>query len=160
MDIFGTQMKFSLYRRVKYTSLLGGFSSILAYITIIVFTFVFGKNFFYKTNPKILFKQERPDIYPPPIQINGENIVIPWRITDENDAPVNFTNIIYPIMSHWKYKIGETKNLQLVEVISLPLTKCNEKNANMTEFLFYFSIEDWYCFDDLGKFYIWWLLGW
>ncbi len=103
-DIYGTKMQFSIFKRNRFKSVFGGIFSIITLIIIVIFTFFFGKDFFYKTNPIILFKEEHPDRYLPAITLNSSNLLIPWRISDLNDVPVNFENIVYPIISHHRYK--------------------------------------------------------
>ena len=53
LDLFGTQFQFSIMGNDKYRSLVGLLVS-CCLVVILIVTILFGRNFYYKENPKIL----------------------------------------------------------------------------------------------------------
>jgi len=89
-----------------------------------------------------------PEKYDPPVTLTPENFTIAWRIEDNNKLGVNFTNIIYPVMSRFRNKRNSTTNeMETVEDAVLPLTRCYAENAQRKEFTENYKMEEWYCFD-------------
>jgi hypothetical protein len=143
IDVFGTNFQFTTFKQSKFKTKIGGIISISALITIIVFSFLFGRDFFFKKNPRVLSQLVIPDDYLSPFEMTPENFVIPWRISDDYSRTVNFENIIYPRLTYYQFK----KNSTEMKEIDINVTKCSKENAKIPEFSKKFNIEEWYCFD-------------
>lgn len=147
IDMFGTKVEFSIFKKNRYKTMTGGFLTCLNIVLISIFGIYIGKDFIQKNDPIIMFKEDHPESYPRPILLNPNNILVPWKLTDDEDKPVNFENIIYPNIIYTKYAKNDKNNFEMIEQTKMNITKCNKDIANMTEFTNYFSLEDWYCFD-------------
>ena len=106
IDIFGTSLEFTTFKKSKYQTLVGGIFSILAICIILIFSIIFSRDFFNKTNPKIIQSIVRPEQYPEATILNDENFMIIFRLGDINCKPFNFSEILYPVVNQIKYKMN------------------------------------------------------
>jgi hypothetical protein len=146
IDIFDTNFQFRTFNKSKFRTNIGGIISLTSVLLIIVFSIFFGWDFFFKKNPKILNQTIFPDKYPDPFLMTPENFVLPWRLSDDYSQTVNFTNLIYPRLQYFKYKLNESGQI-MEHIEDLQYSKCNSLNAKVPEFVNEFKIEDWYCVD-------------
>ena len=108
IDIFGTTFQFTTFKNLKFKTSLGGVMTILSGVVLIVFCFLFGKNFLFKKNPLVMSQDMVPDNYKPPFKISSENLVLPWRLADSNNFPVDFENKIYPMITFFRYETNSS----------------------------------------------------
>ncbi len=147
IDIFGTRFNFNINEKEIYKTPLGGFFTLISLGIVVFFTFFFGIDFYYKTNPSIYTNTMVPDRYDDPLLLTPENLVIAWRIEDNHGIRVDFDKIIYPIQHINYYKKNEINDLENVYSKEIPITKCNKSNAKMKEFTNFHKFDEWYCFD-------------
>jgi hypothetical protein len=102
MDIYGTEMNFRFDDSKKFKTSIGGFFTMLTYGLIAAMIYLFGKDFFYMTNPKVLTSLDTPDKYPAPCNLTYETLLFPWRLESTKDkSPVDFKGTgIYPTQLH------------------------------------------------------------
>ena len=144
IDIFGTSLEFTTFRKSKYQTLLGGIFSIFAICIILIFSIIFSLDFFNKTNPKIIQSIVRPEEYPEPTILNDENFMIIFRLSDINGKPFNFSEILYPVVYQIKYKMNST-GYQDREVEDIPFRKCSKEQIDKGNIKI--KSDDWYCID-------------
>ncbi len=146
IDFFGATFGFTINKREKYKTALGGIFSIMNLTIIGIFTIFFGQDFYYRINPMVYLNTIVPDKYDPPLVLKPENFTFAWRI-ESNKLALNFSNTLYPVMRRFRYKRDEKDVLDLVDDIPLEMTKCNAENTKLKEFKDNFKLDDWYCFD-------------
>lgn len=78
--------------------------------------------------------------------MTAENFVIPWRITDIKNLPINFENIIYPVITYYKYETNSSGQYPTYNR-KVDIVKCNETFARVPEFTGNFPLENYYCMD-------------
>src|SRR4051794_14124702 len=100
LDIFGTGFEFTTFKHSKFQTLLGASFTIVCLIIIIVFSFLFGRDFYFRQNPRVLAQIKVPDNYSEPFVMNTDNFLVAWRISDTNSKKVDFTGYLYPILTH------------------------------------------------------------
>jgi hypothetical protein len=146
IDIFGTTFQFTTFKNLKFQTLIGGIMTILSGIVLIVFCFLFGRNFLFKKNPLVMSQDMVPDDYKPPLKITAENLVLPWRLADSNNFPVDFENKFYPIITYFRY---ETNSSGVFEIYNsnIEFSKCTNETAMMPEFSSRYNISQYYCMD-------------
>ena len=147
IDVYGTRLTFRTQKRDNYKTSLGGIFTIITLSIVGMFTFFFGQDFYYGTNPLIYTDTVVPEKYDPAIKVTPENFVIAWRIEDGEKVLTNSSGIIYPIINHFRYIKDEKGNLNFLGNFRMPLVRCNEKNAKVFEFTNYNKIDDWFCYD-------------
>jgi hypothetical protein len=144
IDMFGTSFQFTIFKKEKFRTIVGAILTVISFVIILVFSFFFGSDFYYKLNPKVLTEIIQPEIYPPSFELSPENLVLAWRITDSSDLLINYTGIIYPVITYYNFHLNSTEqDKDRVEVLSIQ--KCSDLNVKMKEFVF--PKDDWYCLD-------------
>ena len=148
-DFYGSLFNFTINRERIFKTLLGGLISLITFCLIFYTSFLFGKDFFYRTNPKVLIQQIMPDNHKR-IKVNNKNLTIAWRIEDTLRNSVNFDGKLFPILTYYSYSYNNTSNRSESNIKKIPSKKCKElnyyENINTEYNLFQFS-EDWYCLD-------------
>src|SRR5687768_12873091 len=95
IDIFGTEFSFTTFGSSKYGTIMGGMLTIICGFVFIAFTVLFGRDFFWRENPKLLTQTIFPELYPPPIKLNQSTLIIPWRFENVDGNPINMTGKLY-----------------------------------------------------------------
>jgi hypothetical protein len=145
-DLFGNKFYFTVLKNESYKTTFGGITSIVCISIIAVFTFLFGQDFFTKKNPKIIQQTEIPDDYLPPYKLSPDTIVIPWRFSNNDGDQVDYSGIIYPILTYYEYITNSSGTIMTVEQ-KMTLTTCDEKISQVPEFNKKFNISQYFCFD-------------
>src|SRR5690606_10217837 len=105
-----------------------------------------------RMNPKVITQTVFPDTTEK-IRLTPENLVIAWRLENEEGLPVDFSNILYPTIYHYDYKREGLKNeWQEMNSTLIANTKCSEKNSKSEEFNKY-DLTNWYCMDWTSGYY-------
>jgi len=147
IDIFGAKFGFNINNQETYKTAFGGTLSIFTLLVIVIFTFLFGQDFYYRINPSVFLNTFVPEKYDPPIALRPENFTIAWRIEGDDKYALNFTKVLYPVMKRFRFKRNEKDQLDLVDDVPLELTKCSAENTKVKEFSNNFKLDEWYCFD-------------
>ena len=95
IDIYGTQFHFTTEYNQKFKTEFVGFLSIISFILISFCSYLFSLNFLYKKNPSITMPNYYNSHYEK-INLNDNNIILPFRIEDYSGSEINFTGILYP----------------------------------------------------------------
>jgi hypothetical protein len=146
LDAFGTTFQFTTMKDSKFRTPIGAVLSVFCLIVIIVFCFVFGRDFLFKKNPRVLTQIVVPDKYNDPFRMTADNFVIPWRLSDANNFPIDFQDKFYPIITYYKYETNSSGQFPTYNRI-INIVKCNETFANVPEFTENFPVKDYYCMD-------------
>lgn len=146
-DIYGVPFTFTTFKNKLFKTSIGGAISILCAIVGIVFTFIFGSNFFFRKNPISLSQTVMPAQYDDPFKLNSTSFPIAWSIVDLDNRPVNFTGVIYPIITFYFFDMDGKSELLLSKKVNMNITKCNQYNANLTSFNESLNPDQWYCLD-------------
>ena len=77
IDIFGTTFQFTTFKDSKFRTLIGGVMTILSGIVLVIFFFLFGRDFLFKKNPMVVSQNMVPDQYKPPLELSAKNLVCP-----------------------------------------------------------------------------------
>jgi hypothetical protein len=146
IDIFGNSFSFTTFQQDKYKTTVGGFFSLICIVIAIVFSFLFGKDFFYRTNPKVRSQKVIPE-FAEKINLTRDVLALPWRIEDDAGKPMNFDGLIYPKLSYYFYNYNEQNQLALTKKIYFNLTKCSEENVKFPQLYKQLNLSNYYCFD-------------
>jgi hypothetical protein len=145
--MYGTRFTFRAQNRENYQTNVGGIFTLITICIIVVFSFFFGQDFYYGTNPLIYTDTIVPEKYDPAIKVTPENFVIAWRIENFKKIFADFSGIIYPRTHHFRLRKDEKGSLYYTSKENMPQVRCNEKNAKVFEFTKYNKIDDWFCYD-------------
>jgi hypothetical protein len=146
LDLYGTKLQFTSFGEKKYHTVLGLILSLLSYAIFVIFIILFGNDFFYKLNPKIITEVLRPDKYYEKV-IDQQQFTYAWRIFDNIPITFNHAGILYPMVEYFRFKADEKKALKRIYYERLPLEKCNENNVYDEKFKKEIKLNDWYCID-------------
>jgi len=150
-DIYGSLFNFTINRRLIFKTSIGGIISIITFFFVIYTSYLFGKDFFYRTNPKVFMQEVTPN-ESKRIKITNRNFTLAWRIEDKFKNPVEFPKgLFFPQISHKSYD-NIKKNI--------PIKKCKDIfNVDDIDILVNENIilnsEEWYCIDfDYSEFFL------
>jgi hypothetical protein len=146
LDIFGNSFSFTTFQHDKYKTTVGGLLSLICIVIAIIFTFLFGQDFFYRTNPKVRSQKVIPQ-FAQKINLTRDVLALPWRIEDDSTKPVNFDGLIYPKLSYYIYNYNEQNQLTLMKKIFFNITKCSEENVKFPQLYKQLNLSNYYCFD-------------
>lgn len=152
IDIFGTTFQFTTFKKTKFKTIAGGLLTIASMITMIVFIFLFGQDFFYKENPTILTETGVKSNFSEPFLLTNENFMIAFRFSGRPPVNVvNYTGIFYPEFHHYSYIMNSTGQ-HLVKQTALEIKKCSEiQNKKSPFFQKGLNYETYECIDWDGK---------
>jgi len=146
-DFFGNLFNFTINKETKFKTTFGAILSLITLILIIVTCFFFGKDFYYRTNPKVLSQKKVSENYTK-INISSRNLTIFWRMEDEEGTEIDFSGILYPVLYYSSMeKNNQTKNLEFaMPQKNLKMKRCNETLIE-GHFEKFQSPDQWYCMD-------------
>ena len=140
-DFYGTTSQFSFLQKSQHKTNFGGIMSILSLISIILSSIYFGKNFYQRTNPNLiyqrLFEKNQTNFI-----INNSNIYLAIQIRDDNDKILNITQY-FNLQA--KYEMWSRSNLEE----ELFVVKKILDPVNCSEIVEYkkFYVNNTYCFN-------------
>jgi hypothetical protein len=144
IDIFGTRFEFTTFTKSKFRSVEGAVITLICYVIILIFSFFFGRDFYLRINPRILYQIQIPVNYSSPFLLDNTNMFIAWRISSYSSKTINHTGIVYPKIIHYSY--DNVKN-ELIQKSFLNYTKCSDQKVFNKEFAKSYNPDIWYCID-------------
>lgn len=143
-DLYGVSFNFSVLGNRKFKSSFGGSLTILTVISIFLFTIFFGQELFKRQEPKVNQETKKPDQYAR-IFMQNSNFTIPWRLSDIDSVPINFTNFLYVHLSLKTYKLIDGNWISKEYVFNS--TKCSQLDSIEENLKKQIDPSTWYCFD-------------
>ena len=134
IDTFGAKYHFYINKKPRYYTIIGGILSFLSFIACLqIFILATLKRLNPSITTTILFNSE--------VNIEKDKLWLPWRISDDNNKYINYSNIIvYYSSGDSNFKIMDYK---VCNETSLIITnKINKNNKTVLP-----SITDLYCID-------------
>ena len=154
IDIYGTNFGFTLFKSMKFKTVIGGVISLASIAIIITFSFLFGGDFFYRRNPKLTSKKVIPDSYPDPVKFTDLKTMFAWSFGDEFNT-IDLSNILYTNIYYITYRRNETtKELMLEGKEMLNFKSCNQVMTDSVNLGRSYNLSQLYCldFDDSHRF--------
>jgi len=148
LDIFGNLFNFTVNREEKFKTNLGAIFSIFTFLVIVVTCILFGKDFYNRTNPKVLSQKTVPEKYSQ-INLTNKKLTFSWRIEDENGFEVlDFKGILYPALIYTNMALNPvSKSMDFAEPMkNIQIKRCNE-TQNEKDFDHFRNPDMWYCAD-------------
>jgi hypothetical protein len=146
LDLFGNTFSFTIFQKEKFKTSIGGILSLMVVIIALVFSFLFGQDFFLRSNPKITSQRVIPhndDL----IQITSEKMAMAWRIEDVYGQPVNYTGVIFPRIDWIVFSKASDNQLVLINLVTMNLTRCNSQNSNFPQLEKQINLSNYMCLD-------------
>lgn len=112
-DYFGASPQFFIFGGRSHTSIFGSLLTFIGSIILIAVSFSFGKDFYYKQNPSVLYDNVIADV-PTTKNLTPANFDIIFRIEDYNGIFINRTDLFNITVYH-------------SSVVFNPITKVNEE---------------------------------
>ena len=148
LDLFGIQFNFYVGNKRKlYTSYGGIISLIFILFCICIFFSVGIKDLLYKNPISNISKDSKAGYHK--VKFKSEKLWIPWRIIDFNEKPVNFKNILYPIIFYYKGKKENINDGFIFEVNYINYKLCNETDFAQRGSNYYIDVplNELYCME-------------
>ena len=152
IDLFGYRINFKFNNSDKFKTLAGGLLTIIGLSITITFAFLFCKDFYQGTNPRVYTSVEVRDKYEEAIPLTYDRFIVPWRLEkllDKSFIDIEKTGI-YVTQMNSDFQLNKDGKLQLMEEKKIPLKKCSQLNITLEQFTKNFSPDEWYCFDWSG----------
>ncbi len=142
IDIFGQPFHFTTFGKKLYKSLIGSFFTIICSVVIVIFTFLFGRDFYYRENPILIQELKTPDTYPPAFELSHDNFFFVWRITNSSELREDHDTHIEVNFNHFYSELDSEV------LIDTPLSYKLCSDVNVTNPLMStLGRSDWFCID-------------
>ena len=92
--LYSTDFKFSVFNKSSIQTPLGGLLTVLTLAITVFVTFYFGKDLYFKINPKIELNQSLPPSYPK-FNLSRDNFLLYYQIQDGSGNPLAFEPNLY-----------------------------------------------------------------
>ncbi len=144
IDIFGMTFNFTTLGKEKFVTNISCLMTFLCFITISIFTLLFGRNFYYRENPFVLKQLVVPENYSELFPISNENFFFAWRISDVHSKTYNYTVKFNPELYYYRYNNLNNTRLSYIKLESVP---CSTQEYFNAEFAKSYKPEIWQCID-------------
>ena len=143
-DLYANNINMYFKGEKNLKTTYGGILSIITLTISIGISFIFGRDFYFRTNSKVSKETV----------ITRESTILPiselqlaWRLENSELSNINFDNILFPEMIHsiMQRKTNDTE-YQLIESNKINITTC-DKVKIYKEFSDYYNLSQWFCFD-------------
>ncbi len=142
-DIFGVQPNFYILNNFKYQSILGVILSILCLFIVLLFSFLFGKDFYFRTTPRVVM-EEKTSIDYRNVTLLPDDFIFAFRIEDIDGNPYN-TDLLRLSMYYAQY-VSNASGYYLINNDTDIIVNCNSiPGMNKTAFAKTKTISDWNC---------------
>jgi hypothetical protein len=128
LDVYSYDIKMKINDREKISSLIGILLSILTFFVLIVFSWLIGNDFIYRTNPNSYMDQNIGKAYPR-INLTREFAPLAFGFSDEYGYPfLNESILIFKFLKY-SYTLNETLSAFNDPVVTqIELENCNSNN--------------------------------
>jgi hypothetical protein len=147
-DIYGSPFMFTTFGTYKFKTSFGGILTGLTLVIAVLFSFLFGRDFYFRKNPKIVISEINPKD-PVAIPINTTNFTIMFRVDNYDNKPLwDFQKYFY---LEWMYGIRRwndtLKSQESVGALPLDIKLCSELKSILPETAQMYNLDDWLCID-------------
>lgn len=146
-DLFGQKLNFYMDQEMKFKTKIGSILTILSYILIVVISFLFGEDFYFKKNPKVFTENILTDQYTK-VRINPSNFIFTIRIEDGDGNSIPDIDKYFKINIIYK-NFTLNKNINSFESNHKYLNnvKCNDTLVPSQKFSQNKNLSEWQCID-------------
>ena len=145
IDIYGPKFTFTVFQSRYYKTFLGGILTIISITLMFLLCFLFGRDFFYKENPRVLISNEKPTKYSI-FNLTQNDLLLAWRINDLEGNEVNLTGKLYPIFYYFSIeKSSISGKIINSKRLNLKYSKCNYTRRSELDWLS--DLNNYYCVD-------------
>ena len=145
LDFFGSQFQFKVMGNNKHKSIVGVIMSTLCLILVVVVTIMFGRDFYNKENPRIVFENIKTSNYRE-FDLTPSNITMAFRLEDNLANVAKFSREL--IKTKVRYaRFVYNDNSQEFEELSYYLenVQCDESLAPDKKFNQGRNLTEWEC---------------
>lgn len=123
IDVFGRKTELTMNKKSHYTTLMGGFCTVVLTTLCVLLFLNFGSNMLYHNNPTVIYAEYFSKI-PPTTQFSRENFVFMFGIQNKNFGHFYDETIYKPLVRYRKIdKIAQTDTW-----VNLTTVRCNESD--------------------------------
>ncbi len=147
LDLFGTKFDFKIFGQSMFYTWLGKVLTLMCLGVIAGMFLIFGRDFFYRLNPKVVFDPQRPKAYPQ-YNMTPTNFTLAWRLEDVDGHYYSIKNFLYPYFYQVSYvKNQTTKDMEFSSFIQFKTSVCNETLVTDPLFKNQKNLSEWFCID-------------
>ena len=129
IDIYGTNLDFTLFSSREYNTSCGGFLTMITLVLFFLCFYYFGQDFYNRTNPHYLNQKITMKNYPV-YTLNSDDLFIAVRLEDNNGNYFNnskYLDIEYNLINVWTDSSGNFQStsfpLEFIDCSLINLTK-------------------------------------
>jgi hypothetical protein len=131
LDFLGPEIKFRINQQENFKTVFGGMISILYYIFFFSFFMLFGVDFFYKINPKILSRVLKDKSDNKTINLSNENFFFAFRVASQDSKTIELNlNPENIYLSHQLITLGH-KDYTNITFLNCNNAKFNKEIINL-----------------------------
>ncbi len=143
IDIFGMTFSFTTLGHEKFKSSVGAFITIICLGIIGVFSFIFGRNFYYRENPSVLNQKVVPQNYTDLFELNKKNLFVAFRITQQG-FNADIDGMLWPTIEYVNFDNANNN----MKALSMPkIVPCSDPKVFDEDFAYSFKADLWWCPD-------------
>ena len=146
-DLFGSETQLNTFGEEKFTTTCGGILSILTYIIILIFSYFFGEDFFYKSNPNVV-EQERITKKTDFIYPQTADYAFMVRAEDTRLIAHDINSLPYKFEAWYFHAVFSSKGFFEFKFTSNDiLTRCSDTAHKDNLLLKDLKLQEWLCVD-------------
>ena len=148
IDMYGLSFSFTTFGKAKFNTTCGGILTLCTALVVCVFTFIFGSDFFLKTNPNLV-ESELVHLTSNPVFIQNEQYSFMFRLQSLNGNIYNYDEIPFKVRGQYSHfrKNKDGVHEQLCLSYKDVITKCSNTKAKLNPYLKDEKLENWLCWD-------------
>lgn len=107
IDIFGENIYFQFNKKEKLKTTTGGIFTLITILMGFAISFLFGKDFYLRTNPQLTKNIISPSKNPS-FKLSNKNLTIPYRIEDNSGRPIEDSIPLFLKVNYIQYKATDS----------------------------------------------------
>ena len=102
--LYCSDFKFSVFKKPSFKTPLGGILTLITLALTVVTAFYFGKDLYYRTNPKLTYNKIVPETYPS-FNLTKDNFLLYFQIQDGTGVPLPAEPNLYFHIYYFQAKV-------------------------------------------------------
>ena len=147
IDMFGTPAKLNTFGQASYKTALGGILTLLAMVTILLFSYLFGTDFYKKENPRVVL-QDKVLKKNEPYFLKTARDPFMLRQSDGSLRVLDYSKLPTVIQGRYMHMKKDKEGTWNIVFSAYSLVPCTQTKIHENkEIVNSLILSEWYCFD-------------
>ena len=148
IDMYGQEVTFTMFGFEKFRTVLGALFTITTILLMLIFSWFFGNDFYFKSNPTVVFS-ERPKAIEEFLLPTTDVHTFMFRIQKGGTFEyIDYESTPFTISAAYThYKLNDAGEVKPYFLTNNALTRCSETKAKQNKNLNNYKLEQWFCVD-------------